>query len=114
MFIIALFMSNFPYRDDPESACFRSGQRGTLSPEPRPFPFIIGPCGHRRFTAPMSENYEAWFSAYLKTRGFRDDLADRLAARKKEDPRTDRDDILTFMDYIEVDEGRELQTRSRT
>jgi hypothetical protein len=54
-------------------------------------------------------DYEhAWFTAYMKTRGFRDDLADRLAARKKEDPRTDRDDILTFMDYIEVDEGRDL------
>jgi hypothetical protein len=54
-------------------------------------------------------DYEhAWFSAYMKTRGFRDDLAERLAARKKEDPRTDRDDILTFMDYIEVDEGRSL------
>ena len=54
-------------------------------------------------------DYEkAWFTAYLKTRGFRDDLSKRLAKRKKEDPRTDRDDILTFMDYIEVDEGRDL------
>jgi len=54
-------------------------------------------------------DYEkAWFKAYIKTRGFRDDLSDRLAARKKEDPKTDRDDILTFMDYIEVDEGRSI------
>lgn len=51
---------------------------------------------------------QAWFTAYMKTRGFRDDLAGRLAERKNEDPRTDRDDILTFMDYIEVDEGRSL------
>ena len=51
---------------------------------------------------------KAWFSAYIKTRGFRDDMSDRLAQRKKEDPKTDRDDIQTFMDYIEVDEGRTL------
>jgi len=54
-------------------------------------------------------DYEkAWFLAYIKTRGFRDDLSKRLAERKKEDPRTDREDILTFMDYIEVDEGRSI------
>ena len=54
-------------------------------------------------------DYEkAWFTAYMKTRGFRDDMSGRLAERKKEDPKTDRDDILSFMDYIEVDEGRNL------
>ena len=51
---------------------------------------------------------KAWFTAYIKTRGFRDDMSARLAERKKEDPQTDRDDILTFMDYIEVDEGRSI------
>ncbi len=55
-----------------------------------------------------SEYELSWFNAYLKTRGFRDDLSDRLAERKKEQPHTNREDILTFMDYIEVDEGREL------
>ncbi len=54
------------------------------------------------------EYERAWFTAYMKTRGFRDDLSDRLAARKMEDPRTNCDEILTFMDYIEVDEGRDL------
>lgn len=54
------------------------------------------------------DHEKAWFSAYIKTRGFRDDLADRLAKRKKEAPKTDREDILTFMDYIEVDEGRSI------
>ncbi len=54
-------------------------------------------------------DYEkAWFTAYVKTRGFRDDMSERLSERKKEDPKTDRDDIQTFMDYIEVDEGRSL------
>ena len=35
-------------------------------------------------------------------------MSQRLAERKKEDPKTDHDDIITFMDYIEVDEGRSL------
>ncbi len=51
---------------------------------------------------------QAWFNAYMNTRGFRDDLSERLAIRKKEAPHTDRDDILTFMDYIEVDEGHNI------
>lgn len=48
----------------------------------------------------------AWWSAYMKTRGFRDDLAERLAQRKGESGFLERDDILTFMDYIDADEGR--------
>ncbi|MGJ8697930.1 MAG: DUF5069 domain-containing protein [Verrucomicrobiaceae bacterium] len=51
---------------------------------------------------------QAWFTSYISNRGFRDDMSERLAQRKKETPHTDRDDILTFMDYIEVDEGRTL------
>lgn len=51
---------------------------------------------------------QAWFKAYLSKRGFRDDLSERLAQRKKEDPKTDRDDVLTFADYIDIDEGRSL------
>ena len=54
-------------------------------------------------------DYElAWFTSYITNRGLRDDMSQRLAERKKEDPKTDRDDIITFMDYIEVDEGRSL------
>ena len=54
-------------------------------------------------------DYElAWFTAYITKRGFRDDLSERLAQRKKESPTTDRDDIHTFMDYLGVDEGRTL------
>jgi len=54
-------------------------------------------------------DYEtAWFSSYISNRGFRDDMSSRLAERKKEAPETDRDDIQTFMDYIEVDEGRQI------
>lgn len=50
----------------------------------------------------------AWFTAYITKRGFRDEMSERLAQRKKEAPETDREDIQTFMDYIEVDEGRTL------
>ncbi|MDB4506814.1 DUF5069 domain-containing protein [Akkermansiaceae bacterium] len=54
-------------------------------------------------------DYElAWFHSYMSNRGFRDDMSQRLAERKKESPATDRDDIQSFMDYIEVDEGRTL------
>lgn len=48
----------------------------------------------------------AWWSAFMKTRGFRDDLAERLAQRTEESGFGDRNDILTFMDYIDADEGR--------
>ena len=48
----------------------------------------------------------AWWSAFMKTRGFRDDLAERLAQRKVESGFTGRADIVTFMDYIDADEGR--------
>ncbi|PAW69361.1 MAG: hypothetical protein B9S38_10020 [Verrucomicrobiia bacterium Tous-C4TDCM] len=48
----------------------------------------------------------AWWSAFMKTRGFRDDLAERLAQRKAESGFQDRADIVTFMDYIDADEGR--------
>lgn len=48
----------------------------------------------------------AWWSAFIKTRGFRDDLAERLAQRKAESGFQDRADIVTFMDYIDADEGR--------
>ncbi|BCX49466.1 hypothetical protein HAHE_33740 [Haloferula helveola] len=48
----------------------------------------------------------AWWSAYMRTRGFRDDLAERLKARKAESGFENREDIVTFMDYIDADEGR--------
>ena len=47
-----------------------------------------------------------WWRCYMLTRGFRDDLSERLAQRIKESGFQDRTDILTFMDYIDADEGR--------
>lgn len=52
----------------------------------------------------------AWFNSYVRNLGFRDHMSERLAERKKEDPKTDRDDIITFLDYLDIDEGRELPT----
>jgi hypothetical protein len=52
-------------------------------------------------------DYEfAWWTAYMKTRGFRDDLSERLASRIEESGFSDREDINSFMDYIDADEGR--------
>jgi hypothetical protein len=53
-----------------------------------------------------SEEEAAWFRAYILTRGFRDDFAERLATRIAESGFGDREDILTFCDYIDADEGR--------
>ncbi|MGE9266647.1 MAG: DUF5069 domain-containing protein [Verrucomicrobiales bacterium] len=47
-----------------------------------------------------------WWIAYMRTRGYRDDLSEKLALRKKEHPRTDRADIQTFFDYLDADENR--------
>ncbi|QJE95166.1 DUF5069 domain-containing protein [Luteolibacter luteus] len=48
----------------------------------------------------------AWWSSFMRTRGFRDEIAGKLAQRKAESGFADRHDILTFMDYIDADEGR--------
>nr|WP_246418097.1 DUF5069 domain-containing protein [Haloferula luteola] len=51
--------------------------------------------------------YEAaWWRSYMLHRGSRDDLAERLATRKQESGFAHRDDIRSFMDYIDADEGR--------
>jgi len=48
----------------------------------------------------------AIWNAYLSKRGWRDDLSDRLVFRKKEAGWEAREDIQTFFDYIDADEGR--------
>lgn len=47
----------------------------------------------------------AWWTSYMKNRGFRDDLSERLASRIEESGFGGRQDICTFMDYIDADEG---------
>ena len=46
------------------------------------------------------------WNAYLSKQGWRDDLSDRLVFRKKEAGWEAREEIQTFFDYIDADEGR--------
>lgn len=55
---------------------------------------------------PRDEFETEVFNHYLRTRGFRDDLAERLKQRKEEAGWAGRDEIQTFFDFIEADEGR--------
>lgn len=48
----------------------------------------------------------AFWSAYLAKRGWRDDLSDRLVFRKQEAGWSGREEIQTFFDYLDADEGR--------
>jgi hypothetical protein len=59
---------------------------------------------------PSPEEIEIW-NHYLRKRGWRDDASVRLAERKKECGIADRDDIQTFFDIIDVDEGHEVRTK---
>lgn len=60
----------------------------------------------RETGTPRSELETRWFCGYFLTRGFRDDLSERLALRVSQSDFSERDDIMTFCDYIDVDEGR--------
>lgn len=53
-----------------------------------------------------SEPELEWWSSYMRNRGFRDDLAEKLAFRKEEAGWQGRDDIQTFFDYLDADDGR--------
>ena len=52
------------------------------------------------------KNEKAWFRSYLLNRGYRDDMSEKLAMRIEESGFQDRNDIETFCDYIDADEGR--------
>jgi hypothetical protein len=45
-------------------------------------------------------------NSFFSKRGLKDDIAERLAERKKESGIAERDDIATMFDYIDYDEGR--------
>ena len=51
------------------------------------------------------EEKRIW-GTYLAKRGWRDEMSDRLIFRKKEAGWEKRDEIQTFFDYIDADEGR--------
>ena len=44
---------------------------------------------------------------FMRKRGWNDDATERLEMRKREGSFTDRDDIQTMFDYIDLDEGRD-------
>ena len=52
-----------------------------------------------------AEERKIW-SVYLSKRGWRDEMSDRLVFRKKEAGWEGREEIQTFFDYIDADEGR--------
>jgi gluconokinase len=54
---------------------------------------------------PNQEDIEVWNGFILK-RGWRDSGSEELAQTKKREGLGDRDDIQTFVDYHDVDEGR--------
>ena len=56
---------------------------------------------------PNTEEIEVW-NEFMRKRGLRDDGSERLVQRKAESGFEERDDIQTFFDYIDADEGREL------
>ena len=60
--------------------------------------------GHR----PTADELEVW-NEYMRKRGWRDELAVFLVRRKNEAGLSDREDIATFFDFIDVDEGRPLR-----
>ena len=56
---------------------------------------------------PSAEEIEIW-NDFMRKRGWNDESSERLAQRKRESSIPDRDDIQTFFDYIDIDEGRDL------
>jgi len=65
---------------------------------------ILDWCG-KEGRARDQEEKRIW-GVYLAKRGWRDEMSDRLIFRKKEAGWDARDEIETFFDYIDADEGR--------
>lgn len=61
-------------------------------------------CGKKGRARDVEER-RIW-SVYLSKRGWRDEMSDRLRFRKKEAGWEGREEIQTFFDYIDADEGR--------
>lgn len=47
-----------------------------------------------------------WWNSYMRNRGIRDDLSEKLTLRKKEAGWQNRDEILSFFDFLDADDGR--------
>ena len=53
-----------------------------------------------------NENELAWWTSYMRNTGFRDHLTEKLLFRKEEADWQGRDDIQSFFDYLDADDGR--------
>ena len=60
----------------------------------------------QRGRSPRVEEIEVW-NEFMRKRGWNDEATPRLAQRKQEGGFGARDDIQTFFDYIDIDEGRD-------
>jgi uncharacterized protein DUF5069 len=60
---------------------------------------------HEKGRKPSDEEIEVW-NEFLRKRGWNDDMSPRLVTRKKEIGAENRNDIQTFFDFIDADEGR--------
>jgi gluconokinase len=56
---------------------------------------------------PGAEEIEIW-NDFMRKRGWNDESSERLAMRKRESGLENRDDVQTFFDYIDADEGRPI------
>ncbi len=61
---------------------------------------------------PSAEEVEIW-NEFMRKRGWKDEMSERLAQRKRESGVPGRDDIQTFFDYIDFDEGRDPRTLAK-
>ena len=55
---------------------------------------------------PPNENELGWWTSYMRNTGFRDHLTEKLNFRKEEAGWQDRDDIQTFFNYLDAEDGR--------
>ena len=60
---------------------------------------------HEHGCRPDEEKIEVW-NGFMSKRGWRDNGSEVLAAQKRDSGLADRDDIQTFFDLIDADEGR--------
>jgi hypothetical protein len=59
---------------------------------------------------PSEEEIEIW-NDFMRKRGWRDEVSAKLMQRKAEGGFEKRDDIQTMFDYIDLDEGRDPNSR---
>jgi gluconokinase len=57
---------------------------------------------------PADHEIEVW-NGFMRKRGWNDEGTERLNLRKKENGLVDRDDIQTFFDFIDADEGHPVR-----